>query len=124
MGMRYEYNIPDLRSSKSVEQLQPGHRPDRRGRHQRRSGADLGCRTIEISNRASVSPVNPSASIARTVIRGGYGIFYNTPALNNLNSGPQQSNAPFVSAQTFNSSLASPVLLSNPFPPAQRGAGA
>ena len=60
---------------------------------------------------------------SRTVLRGGYGIFYNQPALNAVNSGPQQNNAPFVSAQTFNSSLALPITLSNPYPAAAAGAG-
>src|SRR6201999_3327276 len=53
---------------------------------------------------------------SKTVIRAGYGIFYNSPALNTVNSGPQQSNAPFVSAETFNSSFINPITLTNPFP--------
>ena len=59
----------------------------------------------------------------KTSIRGGYGLFYDAPALNAVNSGPQRSNAPFVSAQTFNSSLVIPITLANPYPAAAAGAG-
>ncbi len=60
---------------------------------------------------------------SRTVVRTGYGIFYNQPAQNNISSGPQQYNPPFVSAQTFNASTVNPIFLNDPFPAANAGAG-
>jgi len=80
-------------------------------------------RTRRTSSRVSGFRGSPSPLRRRQWCGGGYGIFYNAPALNNVNSGPQQSNAPFVSAQTFNSSLAAPITLNNPFPSANAGAG-
>jgi hypothetical protein len=65
----------------------------------------------------------PYRNSSKTVIRGGYGIFYNAPALNVVSSGPQQNNAPFVSAQTFTASKAIPLSFTNAFPAAAAGAG-
>jgi hypothetical protein len=59
----------------------------------------------------------------KTVLRGGVGIFYNAPATNNVRNGPQQSNAPFVTAQTFNASRANPIFLDNPYPAANNTPG-
>ncbi len=121
IGLRYEYNIPTFEKYNTLSNFNPS------------TGK------IDIAGQNGVPPslwnANPfdieprfgfswqPLHSARTVLRGGYGIFYNAPALNNVNSGPQQSNAPFVSAQTFNSSLALPVTLLNPYPAAAAGAG-
>ena len=122
IGLRYEYNIPIYDHRDLLSNFNPA------------TGQ------IDVAGTAGVPPAiwdpnqkdfeprigfswQPFASSTKTVVRGGYGIFYNAPALNNVNSGPQQSNAPFVSAQTFNSSLASPITMNNPFPAANAGAG-
>lgn len=54
----------------------------------------------------------------KTVIRGGAGFFYNAPATNIARNGTLQSNAPFVRAETFNSSRVIPISLTDPFPAA------
>ena len=121
LGFRYEYNLPTFERYNSLSNFNPS------------TG------TIDIAGQGGVPQGlwNPNYkdfeprfgfafspfSNSRTVIRGGYGLFYNAPALNAVNSGPQQNNAPFVSAQTFNSSLAIPVTLANPYPAAAAGAG-
>ena len=63
-------------------------------------------------------PFNDSG---KTVIRSGAAIFYNAPATNNVRNGPQQSNTPFVRAETFNASRASPIYLNDPFPSSNAG---
>ena len=121
-GLRYEYNIPIYDHRNLLSNFDP-----RTGQIvvQGTNGAP---RAIWDANNKDFEPRfgfswQPLKASSRTVIRGGYGIFYNAPSLNNLNSGPQQSNAPFVSAQTFNASTAIPLTLSNPFPAAAAGAG-
>ena len=121
-GLRYEYNIPIYDHRNLLSNFNPATgQIDVAGT----SGVP---RAVWDANNKDFEPRfgfswQPFASSAKTVVRGGYGIFYNSPALNNVNSGPQQSNAPFVSAQTFNSSLAAPITLGNPFPTANAGAG-
>jgi hypothetical protein len=120
-GLRYEYNIPIYDHRNLLSNFNPVT-----------GGIDVAGtngvpRAIWDSNSADFAPrfgfaYQPLGS-SRTVIRGGVGIYYNAPALNNLNSGPQQSNAPFVSAQTFNASIASPISMNNPFPTSNGGAG-
>ncbi len=63
----------------------------------------------------------PFHDSGKTVIRGGAGIFYNAPATNNVRNGPQQSNTPFVRAETFNASRANPIYLNDPFPSLNAG---
>jgi hypothetical protein len=121
IGLRYEYNIPTYDKYNTLSNFNPT------------TG------NIDIAGQSGVRPnlwnpnykdFEPRIGFAfspfgdtKTVIRGGYGFFYNAPALNAVNSGPQQSNAPFVSAQTFTSSLALPITLLNPYPAANAGAG-
>jgi hypothetical protein len=57
---------------------------------------------------------------AKTVIRAGFGIFYQAPVIFNSMNG-LSSGLPFRNPQTFNSSVASPVTLDNPFPAANAG---
>src|ERR1019366_4335693 len=58
----------------------------------------------------------------KTVIRAGGGIFYNM--LGTVIGFPMALNYPNRLAQTFNSSIANPITLSNPFPPIPSTAGA
>jgi hypothetical protein len=121
IGLRYEYNVPTFEKYNTLSNFNPSTgQINIAGQN----GVPAG---LWNSNPTDFEPRfgfswQPAHS-AKTVLRGGYGIFYNAPALNNVNSGPQQSNAPFVSAQTFNSSFAVPVTLTNPYPAAAAGAG-
>ena len=122
VGLRYEYNIPIYDHRNLLSNFNPAT-----GQIDV-AGANGVPRAVWDANDRDFEPRigfswQPFADSSKTVVRGGYGIFYNAPALNNVNSGPQQSNAPFVSAQTFNSSLASPITLGNPFPAANGVAG-
>jgi hypothetical protein len=121
-GLRYEYNIPIYDHRNLLSNFNPST-----GQIDI-AGSNGVPEAIWDANNRNFEPRfgvswQPFASSSKTVVRGGYGIFYNAPSLNNVNSGPQQSNAPFVSAQTFNSSLASPITLNTPFPAANAGAG-
>ncbi len=121
IGLRYEYNLPTFEKYNTLSNFNPlTGGIDIAGK----SGVPQGLwnanyRDFEPRFGFAFSPFSNS----RTVIRGGYGLFYNAPALNAVNSGPQQNNAPYVAAQTFNSSLALPITLANPYPAAAAGAG-
>jgi hypothetical protein len=121
LGMRYEYNIPIYDHRNLLSNFNPTTGAiDIAGTNGVAQAIwDANYRDFEPRIGISWQPF----SSARTVLRGGYGVFYNSPALNNINSGPQQSNAPFVAAQTFNSSLANPISMTNPFPAANNVAG-
>jgi Carboxypeptidase regulatory-like domain/TonB-dependent Receptor Plug Domain len=56
-----------------------------------------------------------SPGAQKTVYRGGYGIYYNAATTYN-GIGQIYFNPPFRLPQTFNSTVASPITLSNPFP--------
>ena len=120
-GLRYEYNIPIYDHRNLLSNFNPvTGQIDIAGQNGvPRAVWDANYKDFEPRFGLSFQPFHKS----RTVLRAGYGIFYNSPALNNVNSGPQQSNAPFVSAQTFNSSNAAPVTLNNPFPTGNGPAG-
>ena len=121
IGLRYEYNVPTFEKYNTLSNFNPSTGKIDVAGVNGVPPSLWNANPFDIQPRFGFSwqPFHNS----RTVVRGGYGIFYNAPALNNVNSGPQQSNAPFVSAQTFNSSLAVPVSLANPYPAAAAGAG-
>jgi carboxypeptidase family protein len=121
VGLRYEYNIPIFDHRNILSNFNPATGAiDLQGQNGVPSGIwDANYKDFEPRFGFSFQPFRSS----RTVVRGGYGIFYNAPALNNVTSGPGQSNAPFVSSQTFNASIASPIFLNNPFPSDNATAG-
>lgn len=113
-GLRYEYNIPIYDKRNLLSNFNPNTgQIEVQGQNGLPAAIwDPNKTNFEPRLGLSWQPFNTS----KTVIRAGGGFFYNAPALNNVNSGPQQSNAPFVSAETFNASVARPILMSNPFP--------
>ncbi len=121
IGLRYEYNIPIYEKRNTLSNFNPvTGQIDVAGTNGVPQAVwDANYKDFEPRFGFSWQPFASS----RTVVRGGYGIFYNSPSLNNVNSGPQQSNAPFVAAQTFNSNPSSPITLSNPYPSANTAAG-
>jgi len=121
IGLRYEYNLPTFEKYNTLSNFNPSTG------NIDVAGANGVPRGLWNPNYRDIEPRfgfawQPLAT-SRTVVRGGYGIFYNSPSLNNVNSGPQQSNAPYVSSQGFNSSFALPITLANPYPAAAAGAG-
>ena len=122
VGLRWEYHIPIFDARNTLSNFNPGT-----GKIDVAGAAGVP-EAIWDANKKDFMPRfgfswQPRKNSSRTVIRGGYGIFYNAPALNVVSSGPQQSNAPYVSAQTFNASKAVPLSFIDPFPAAAAGAG-
>ena len=122
IGMRWEYHIPIFDARNTLANFNPAT-----GKIDVAGAAGVP-EAIWDANKKDFMPRfgfswQPYRNSSRTVIRGGYGIFYNAPALNVVSSGPQQNNAPFVSAQTFNASKAVPLSFIDPFPAAGAGAG-
>jgi len=114
LGMRYEYFGPLVEKYNKLSNFNPvtgqvevqgeGGRPEGFWNADRNNyGPRIGI---------SWQPFKDS----RTVVRSGFGIYYNVPATNMVSSGPQQNNPPFTSAERFNSTAQSLITLNNPFP--------
>ena len=122
VGLRWEYHIPIFDARNTLANFNPAT-----GKIDV-AGVGGVPEAIWDANKKDIMPRfgfswQPFRNSSRTVLRGGYGIFYNAPALNVVSSGAQQSNAPFVAAQTFNASKAVPLSFIDPFPTAAAGAG-
>lgn len=119
LGLRYELNPPLTEENNLLSNFDP----------QTRSIIVAGQNGLG-SNVYQIDKNNfaPRAGFAfqpfsdgKTVIRGGYGIYYDLPIVGN-ELGAIYGNPPFRSTSTFNGSLANPISLNNPFPTASQGA--
>src|SRR5438552_1495082 len=86
VGLRYEYNIPIFDHRNILSNFNPATGAiDLQGQNGVPSGIwDANYKDFEPRFGFSFQPFRSS----RTVVRGGYGIFYNATALNNVTSGP------------------------------------
>ncbi len=99
IGLRYEYNIPAFDKYNVLSNFNPSTgQINIAGQNGVPAGA-WNSNTNDFEPRFGFAwqPFHTT----RTVVRGGYGIFYNAQASNAVNNGPQQSNTPFVVLPDF-----------------------
>ncbi len=113
LGLRYEYNTPDVEKQNRLAQLNIlTYKYEIAGQN----GAS---RSLYASDKNNFGPrigfaFRPDQT-GKAVLRGGYGIFYDLAVVGNdlffVRTGP-----PFQRAETFVSSVTTPLTLTNPFP--------
>jgi hypothetical protein len=117
MGMRYEYNAPDIEKQNRMAQINV------QTFKYEIAGLNGASRALYNPDRNNWGPrlgfaFRPSGS-GNTVLRGGYGIFYDLAIVGN-NLFPARTGPPFQHSQTFDSgSSPTDLTLSNPFAPAR-----
>jgi len=121
IGVRYEYFAPLHEKYNKLSNFNPANgNVEIQGQDGRAAGFwDPDRNNIEPRIGFAWQPFRSS----KTVVRSGFGIYYNVPATNMVSSGPQQNNPPFTSSERFNGTRENPISLNNPYPEANTVAG-
>ena len=121
IGVRYEYFAPLVEKYNKLSNFNPANG---NVEIQGQGGLPAGLWNPDKNN------IEPRIGFAwqpfrtsKTVVRSGFGVYYNVPATNMVSSGPQQNNPPFISSERFNGTRDNPITLDNPFPAANATAG-